>query len=235
MPRIVTALFETRAAAERALQALMETGVARDRIAIVGERHAASTELAPTRPSAPDENVLSALRDLALPGEDTRLFQEGLRRGCALVTVRVDQGDFERAVQTIEMFDPVDLDRQSERMRAGASGGAHAGVDVGGPLGAGLTAGSGQGNTNLESVPGMGTMADDTSTLGTADLRTTERGLSDQGRSTTPAGDRRTEERADAPGVNELRATDRVPEGPAPYRRETNLTGRVRVYVRDLG
>ena len=37
MPRIVTALFEDRAAAQRALQALMEAGVTRDRIALVGE------------------------------------------------------------------------------------------------------------------------------------------------------------------------------------------------------
>ena len=77
-------------------------------------------------------------------------------------------------------------------------------MDVGAPLGAGLTAGMGQGNTNLESMPGAGTMADDTSTLGTADLRTDEMGAGDQGRSTGAVGGRRSEERAGAPGVREL-------------------------------
>ena len=161
MPRIITALYEDRGAAERALQALIETGTARDRIAIIGEKHATGTEVAPSRPPAPDENVTAALRGLALPGEDTRLFEAGLRRGCALVSVRVDGGDVDRAIQTLEMFDPVDLDRRSQewlRGGAGATASARSGVDVGEPLGAGLTAGSGQGDTNLESVPGMGTM-----------------------------------------------------------------------------
>ena len=36
MPRIVAALFEDQAAAQRALQAMLGTGVARDRIAITG-------------------------------------------------------------------------------------------------------------------------------------------------------------------------------------------------------
>src|SRR5215213_5055438 len=101
MPRIITALFEDRGAAERALQALIEIGTARDRIAIIGEKHATGTEVAPSRPPAPDENVTAALRGLALPGEDTRLFEAGLRRGCALVSVRVDGGDVDRAIQTL--------------------------------------------------------------------------------------------------------------------------------------
>jgi len=235
MPRIITALFEDRGAAERALQALIETGTARDRIAIIGERHATGTEVAPTRPNAPNENVIAALRDLALPGEDTRMFEAGLRRGCALVSVRVDSGDIERAVQVLEMFDPVDLDRRSEEWLQGgeATAGGREGVDVGGPLGAGLTAGSGQGNTNLESVPGMGMMGDDTSSLGTADLRTSEMSLSDQGRSSVPAGDRRTEERAGAPGVNELATTGVGNANPDLHRREMSGVGRVRRYMRD--
>ena len=68
----------------------------------------------------------------------------------------------------------------------------------------------GQGNTNLESVPGTGAMAGDTSTLGTADLRTDEMSTGDQGRSTVALGDRRSEERAGAPGVRELGAGRRV-------------------------
>jgi hypothetical protein len=237
MPRIITALYEDRGAAERALQALIETGTARDRIAIIGEKHATGTEVAPSRPPAPDENVTAALRGLALPGEDMRLFEAGLRRGCALVSVRVDGGDVDRAIQTLEMFDPVDLDRRSQewlRGGAGATASARSGVDVGEPLGAGLTAGSGQGDTNLESVPGMGTMADNTSGLGTADLRTSEMGLSDQGRSSIPAGGRRAEERAGAPGVDELAAGVENPN-PDLHRREMSGIGRVRRYVRGEG
>ena len=135
------------------------------------------------------------------------------------------------------MFNPVDLDRRSQewlRGGAGATASARSGVDVGEPLGAGLTAGSGQGDTNLESVPGMGTMADNTSGLGTADLRTSEMGLSDQGRSSIPAGGRRAEERAGAPGVDELAAGVENPN-PDLHRREMSGIGRVRRYVRGEG
>src|SRR3712207_7360793 len=79
---------------------------------------------------------------------------------------------------------PADLDRRTEAASGRTAAGApQGGVDVGAPLGAGLTAGMGQGNTNLESMPGAGAMADDTSTLGTADLRTGEMSTGDQGRS----------------------------------------------------
>lgn len=163
------------------------------------------------------------------------MFEAGLRRGCALVSVRIDSGNVEQAVRVLEMFDPVDLDRRSEEWRqGGATAGAREGVDVGGPLGAGLTAGSGQGNTNIESVPGMGGMSGDTSALGTADLRTSEMSLSDQGRSTVAAGDRRTEERAGAPGVNELATPGIGNPNPDLHRREMS-GGRVRRYVRDGG
>lgn len=37
MPHILAALFPDHPTAQRALQALLETGVARDRIAIIGE------------------------------------------------------------------------------------------------------------------------------------------------------------------------------------------------------
>lgn len=222
MSRIITALFEDRGAAERALQALIETGTARDRIAIIGERHATGTEVAPTRPAAPNEDVVAALRDLALPAEDTRLFGEGLRRGCGLVSVRMDSGDVEQAVRVLEMFDPVDLDRRSEEwLRSGR----REGVDVGGPLGAGLTAGAGAaGTSNVSATPGMGTMAQDTSSLGTADLRSS---------GTTATGDRRSDERAGAPGANELATAGIESPNPDLRRRETTGVGRVRRYVRD--
>jgi hypothetical protein len=61
------------------------------------------------------------------------------------------------------------------------------------------------GTDNVSATPGMGTLTDDTSTLGTADLGTQGMSLSDQGLSATPTGGRRGDARAGEPGVNELR------------------------------
>jgi hypothetical protein len=136
----------------------------------------------------------------AVPAADRASFEAGLRRGGSVLVAEI-VGNPEEAVRIVETFEPSDLDGvEASRLQAGVG----TGVDVGAPLGAGLTAGMGQGNTNLESMPGAGAMADDTSTLGTADLRTDEMGTGDQGRSAVPVGARRSEERAGAPGVREL-------------------------------
>jgi hypothetical protein len=199
MPRLVAAVFADRGNADRALQALIAEGVARDRIELAGGERHPSSELAPRR-EIPQAH---GLVDLGLPEEDRRLFEGALARGQVLVSVRLaDDRDGSRATQILEMFDPVDLDgRSAQASGAGQSGG----VDVGAPLGAGLTAGSGTGTDNVPAAPGMGTLTDDTSTLGTADLGTQSMSLSDQGLSATPTGGRRGDARAGEPGINELR------------------------------
>ena len=225
MPRIITALFEDRGAADGALQALVTGGIARDRIAILGESHQRASELAPTRSVHAAD---SALPDISLPREDLELYAEGLRRGCVMVTARIDGDRFEDAIATLDMFDPVDLDSRAKEWRQSHGGGNEtSGVDVGAPLGAGLSAGVTGGSTNTSALPGSGQLSDATHDVGSADLRTDEASLGDQGRSTdTTTGDRRADQRADAPGALELGAA------PDLFRRETTRSGRVRSYVR---
>lgn len=203
MPRLIAAVYADRGNADRALQALIAGGVARDRIELAGGDRHPSSELAPGR-EVPQSPGLVAL---GLPEADRRLFEGALARGQVLVSARLaDDRDGDRAAQILEMFDPVDLDARSARAGgAQGGGGIGAGVDVGAPLGAGLTAGSGMGTDNVSATPGLGTLTDDTSTLGTADLGTQGMSLSDQGLSATPTGGRRGDARAGEPGVNELR------------------------------
>jgi hypothetical protein len=65
--------------------------------------------------------------------------------------------------------------------------------------------------TNTSALPGMGTMTDDTSTLGTSDL-TTDPGTASYGGdgSTGTTGGRRGDERSQAPGTLELMRRGRV-------------------------
>jgi hypothetical protein len=227
MPQMVAALFKTRAKAEEALQALIGSGVARDRITVIGEDAGREvSSISGFRDLSRDDD-LAALQDLALPEEDGRSFEAGLRRGGALVAARIDRDHLEQAINVLEMFDPVDLDQRSEAWQQDHhdSENARSGIDVGGPLASGLTAGARAGQTNTSAVPGMGTMTDSTHDVGSADLRTDEASLSDMGQSSTTAtGDRRAEERAGRPGVLEMGRG---------MRRDTNRSGRVRTYTRD--
>ncbi len=227
MPQMIAALFETRAKAEQALQALIGSGVARDRITVIGEQVGREvSSISGFRDLARDDD-LAALHDLPLPEDDSRTFEAGLRNGCALVTARVDRDQMEEAINVVEMFDPVDLDRKSEAWQRSHvdSGSARSGVDVGAPLASGLTAGARAGQTNTSAVPGMGTMTDSTHDVGSGDLRTDETSQSDMGlSSTTATGHRRDEERAGRPGVLELGRG---------LRRDTNRSGRVRAYGQD--
>jgi hypothetical protein len=205
MARTIAALFDDPGRAERALQALMTAGASGHRSALIrSEAHA--TEMAPFR-DASDADNRPSLHSAAIPAEDRALFEAGVRRGGCVLLAEI-AGDADEAIRIIETFEPSDLDGRSEaRQRHANAGGGAPGIDVGAPLGAGLTAGQGQGNTNLESVPGMGTMAHDPSILGTADLQDDGLSRHNQGRSTTAVGDRRSEERAGAPGVRELGPT----------------------------
>ncbi len=242
MPRIVTALFEDHAAAQRALQALIAAGVARDRIALIGESEGRDvSSISGFRDLSARDDGLAGLHDLPLPDEDLRLFEEGLRRGHALLSARVDTENMEEAVRVIDLFEPLDLDHRSREWQGGQQGGT-GGADVGGPLAAGLTGGNTAGTTNTGALPGMGSLTYGTHEAGTADPRTREASVSDMGlSSTSETGGRREEARARAPGVLELSQGQTVNPaagqgfsgGGDRYRRETNLTGRVRAYSRD--
>ena len=229
MPRIVTALFESRASAERALAALIGSGIARDRIAVVGEPdgQGVTQNMGFSQVGARDD-TLAALHDLPLPAEDMQLFEHGIRQGHALLSARLDMHEMERAIATVEMFDPVDLDRRSTEWQgehgSAVGGPLHAGIDVGAPLGEGLspTAGAMAGQTNTSTIPGMGSLADGTHDSGSADLQTGELGPGKRGAdSTVPTGGR-ANQRAGMEGVLEL--------APGGARRDSVRMGRVWSY-----
>ena len=222
MPRSIAALFDDRDAAEGALQALIEAGVAGHHSAILACRQARPSEMAPGRALDPDHaRFAAALRELGLPERDTAEFEEAVRRGGCMLSLRVEPGALDKAIAVIEAFEPVDLDRRSADGRKGAGAGSGAGVDASAPLGAGLTAGGGAGASNTAAIPGMAGMAQSTHDVGSSDLRTQEFARFDEGSSTQATGGMRQEERAGAPGALELR-----------YSRDTSRTGRVRAYTR---
>jgi hypothetical protein len=232
MPQMIAALFRDPAQAHQALQSLIETGIAQNRIIAVGNRDAREiSSISGFRSLAVPDDSVAALHDLNLPESDLRVFEQGLRRGLTLIAARVDRENAEEAARVLEMFDPVDLDGSS-REWLGSGGSDQAGVDVGAPLGAGITGGSGGGTTTTGTLPGMGLMAEGADDLGTTDLRTDEFSQTNQGSSTTVGtGARRSDERADREGVNELAVdTQPSPDQPGLMQRHMNRGGRIWAY-----
>jgi len=227
---MITALFRDPAQARQALQSLLEMGIAQHRIVAVGNEDAREiSSISGFRTLSARDDSMEALHDLNLPDADKRIFEQGLHRGHTLIAAQVDRDNAEEAVRVLEMFDPVDLDGSSREWLS-SNGSDRAGA--GAPLGAGITGGSGGGMTTTSTLPGMGLMAEGADDLGTTDLRTDEFAQTNQGSSSTiGTGARRSDERVDREGVNEL-AVDTRPSSDQPglMQRHMNRGGRIWAY-----
>lgn len=232
MPQMIAALFRDPAQASQALQSLLQMGIAQNRIVAVGNAGAREiSSISGFRSLSARDDSMEALHDLNLPVTDQRIFEQGLRRHLTLIAAQVDRDNAEEAVRVLEMFDPVDLDGSSREWLQ-ESGSNRSGADAGAPLGAGITGGSGAGTTTTSTLPGMGQMAEGADDLGTTDLRTDEFAQTNQGSSSTVGtGSRRSDERADREGVNELAVdTQPDPDQPGLMQRHMNRGGRVWAY-----
>jgi uncharacterized protein (TIGR02271 family) len=109
--RNATAYFETRAAADAAVNDLVAAGIARDQISVAG------TGAFGTTPTSGDRSFWEELKDLFLPAEDRYAYAEGLRRGGVLVSVRTEQSDYERVLEILDRDGAVDLDKQEASWR----------------------------------------------------------------------------------------------------------------------
>ncbi len=142
--RTITAMFDSRAEAERAVQALAsEVGLDRGGVHIgsgsQGSEH---------------EGFLSSLKSLFVPDEDRHAYAEGMRRGGAVVTARVEEARLDRAMDVLEQHGAVDLDeREATWRREGWTG--HAGAAAAGAGTGALVGASSDGNrTGTAAMPG---------------------------------------------------------------------------------
>lgn len=244
MPHIITAAFEDFGNAQRALEALIAAGVTPDRVALIGESPGREvSSISGFRELSSRDDTLAQLHDLPLPEEEQRLYGRMVSRGHAVIAARVDRDRVEEAARILEMFEPVDLDRESlQQTDTGRRDSG--GVDIGEPLGAALSSGITAGITDAETVPGTRAMADRTDDAGASELRTGE--TPQEAESTAPIDDRRIDERAGAPGVlalDPLQPDPRIAAKLSPnvdprtdqaaglFRRETTRRGRVRSYT----
>jgi stress response protein YsnF len=116
--RLVTALFDSRSAAENAIERLVNAGVPHDRIGLMpGDESEASDEAgASSRPEP--RGFWGSLGDWLLPDEDRHLYAEGLSRGGYLISVTTGDEHYARVMAILDSEDAIDIDEQAESWRA---------------------------------------------------------------------------------------------------------------------
>jgi uncharacterized protein (TIGR02271 family) len=148
--RTVTALYDTRGAAESARDKLVALGVPSPDVTIRGTEGGGSSATS-TGAATEDKGFWSGLADLFAPDEDRHAYAEGVRRGGHLLTARVPDDLEDRAVDVLERHDPVDLDQRAESWHQEGWTGYQAGAAS---TGAGATAGAVPSGTAYLAEPG---------------------------------------------------------------------------------
>ncbi|AXC50995.1 DUF2382 domain-containing protein [Paracoccus suum] len=117
--RSLSAMFDTRAEADRAVAALMEAGIA-DAVLTGGENQGyGSVATDPTLAENRDRGFFEQLGDFFFPDEDRYTYAEGLNRGAFLVTVdNIPPDQYERALDILDDEGAVDLDAREAEWRS---------------------------------------------------------------------------------------------------------------------
>jgi len=158
MTRIVTAVFASRADADRARDMLLRLGLGLDRIGLHDDPDR------PTLPASRDapggEAGLPALLDaLFLPDADVAAHREALRRGRAVVSAEVEDAQVQAVRQALDEAGAEDLDAHEHAWRReGWSPARMAGAVAGSPAAPAATM-PGTGGMDAEAVRQMVTSA----------------------------------------------------------------------------
>ena len=151
--RNLTAMYDTRGAAESARDQLLGIGLAHDAIAI----HGTDAGATPPADAAPeDQGFWASLANFFMPDEDRHTYAEGLRRGSYMLSARVPEGLEEAAMHVLEVSEPIDLDERSASWRQDGWPGYDGGTSssTGAPAVAAYGEGAGLAETDPALVPG---------------------------------------------------------------------------------
>ena len=119
MPRTLTAMFDTRAAAEATRERLVQAGVSASEIDIQDQStYGGEAAAAPQK-----GGFMDGLRSMFGAHEDHHAYAEGLSRGHVLLNATVHDAQSADAIQVLEQSDAIDLDaRETEWRQSGWTG-----------------------------------------------------------------------------------------------------------------
>ncbi|WP_157929604.1 hypothetical protein [Phyllobacterium zundukense] len=112
----LTAFYEDREMAERAVQRLVDAGIGRDSVRLVEGDDAVSPE---ARSSDDNKGFWESLGDFFLPSAEREVYSEGLRRGGYLVTVTGVAAELsDIALDILDDEGSVDIDERAASWRS---------------------------------------------------------------------------------------------------------------------
>jgi uncharacterized protein (TIGR02271 family) len=118
MMRKVTALYDSRDDAQQAKQRLLELGVADEHVQILNESASGTPDAQST---VEHKGLWAGIKEMFIPDEDRRTFEESIRRGGFLLVASVEADHADAALEALEATNAVDLDRRQDQWKAEGS------------------------------------------------------------------------------------------------------------------
>lgn len=143
--RTVTALFDKREDALKAVEEVVRAGIPRTAVRVTPDKDVTASESSITAydASRDEKGFWATLADFFMPDDDRYTYAEAMNRGSILVTITVDGAQADRAEDILEQHGTVNLAEREESWRkAGWSGYAGAIRTNGAATGASATAAS---------------------------------------------------------------------------------------------
>jgi uncharacterized protein (TIGR02271 family) len=141
--RTVTAMFETRPAAENAMARLRQEGLPDQNISLVAGPESETHSIAPE--AGDNRGFWEQLKDMFFPENDRQVYAEGLRRGGFLVCAATTEDRYERVLDILDDEGSIDMDQRETEWRAQGWGGTGMGMgEAGIGAAAGATGGAGE-------------------------------------------------------------------------------------------
>ncbi|MEF2072114.1 YsnF/AvaK domain-containing protein [Consotaella aegiceratis] len=124
---ILTAFFDSRSDAERAVERIVAEGIPQDAITLVEGADPSGAGYDDTR----EKSFFESLGDFFLPDEDRHIYAEGLRRGGYLLTVPTTAYNRDRILDILDDEGTVDMDEREDSWRTEGWTGYSASTETG--------------------------------------------------------------------------------------------------------
>ena len=116
MSSTITAMFDSRAEAEAAKARLKAANVDADHVHVHDKSSAGYKESGYS--THQDRGMWDSIKNAFLPDEDRHTYEEGVRRGGAVLTADVDDDRVDEAVKVLEEAGSIDIDDRSSQWRS---------------------------------------------------------------------------------------------------------------------